>query len=772
MDRPELQQFARQLAAWTELVIDNGRTPFRKVTLYTPLQTEQGLLAPPLVFWINRQSMMAGGLLMLPGKDLAAELERGRCCAEALALRHFVTWEADRIRIWQLEGNQVQEYRVFSIGVTNHPDSFRLLLNELLEALKLLTVIGLVPPTELSVYYLLNLFLATLELSFPSILDRCRSQRALEPDDAGDDTEFQAREINRLTLLQLLTLLWEEQLPSAILPEKLGRAIELSLPKLSLHLQQALTHIGPAGPNDLPHESAVCFHHLLLRLRQLNWQQPRERALAGIRLLIDTWYPSHEESRLLSPVVFYPSGPVLADSVGTVLSDSATLMAAQALLEELLQQTCRQQYYGTLFQFGASPLPSGKIAARLLSKRRPTRDERHHFSALLRTSWPNRRFRITGDKPFWLWETLHLLGLCAPHQELQLVLPQEALQLPITEPFWPLLQENYRISELHRLPARQALLKLSRDEGTEQSINIVADDRIQRISASSELAPLRAQLLLALTLPAVLFALIDKDFIWPTAEFAERFPIKGLEYYAQSGLGRLSWQLLAETAWPESTDQLLESLIEYCWPVPETRFLLELEQRLTASPSPPEPARIDRCLAELWGCPELSDLNLDFLPTLTKVPGTGVGIDKDLYKEILAQISSEGVPSFPEQYLYFLDNPATRHYHLAPPLRIHSEFLGQFELLDANGKTIQVYGEELARALQLCGELDRRDVDLPADREQLELILDYYRQDLRNLRTQLKRLCHSRLANQSAARKMANKIWRELQLPAEKWIAD
>ncbi len=196
MNNTDLQKFARQLADWAELIITNGRTPFRKVTLYTPLQTEQGQLNPPLIFWINRQSMMAGGLILLPEKDLAAELERGRCCAEALALRHFVTWETDRVRIWQVDQQQIQQHREFLIDQLDRPESFRHLLNELLEALKLLTVLGMVPPGELSVHYLHNLFLATLEISFGPLLDYYRSQGAL--DNSLSNHDASAKGLSRL----------------------------------------------------------------------------------------------------------------------------------------------------------------------------------------------------------------------------------------------------------------------------------------------------------------------------------------------------------------------------------------------------------------------------------------------------------------------------------------------------------------------------------------------------------------------------------------------
>jgi len=769
MNKPDLQQFARQLAAWTQLVIDNGRTPFRKVTLYTPLQTEQGQLNPPLIFWINRQSMMAGGLLLLPDLDLDRELECGRCCAEALGLRHFVTWETDRVRIWQLEKLQVRPYREFSIGPVDHPDSFRLLLNELLEALKLLAVLGMVPPAELSGHYLHNLFLATLELSFPPLLESCRSQRALDHDRPLDDAELRAMEINRLTLLQLLALLGHRQLPDAILPEKLSRAIALSLPKLPLPLQQALVRTGPAEAVELPYESSVCFHHLLLRLRQLNWKQPPERALTSIRLLIDGWYPVKDEP---SPVQFYPQGPVLAETTHRILSDSATLLAAQSLLEDILQQPVRQQYFGNLFQFGALPLPEETITARLLNNRRPAREERHQYAALLRTSWPNRRFRIPGDKPLWLWETLHLLGLCAPRQKLQLTLQLTALQTPAGEPFWSLLRENFRIVELRQLADEQIRMQLYRGEGEEQPVDVYSSGGKRRLTPVSRGAFLRAQLLYALRLPDELFSLIDEEFVWPTEETVERIPLAGLKYYAQSRLGQQTWELLCNEPLPDSAVNLRQSLVETGWPVPDPELLAELETQLQSDEGLPAQSSIDRLLASLCQCPAVNAVEIvSTSPAATPEESRTAG-DRELKREILEQLCVEGIPLFPEQYLYFLDNPETTHYSLAPPVKIVNQFLGQFDLIDAEGKIIQGYGEELSNALLLCGELGRQDIDLPADREQLAQILGYYRQDLRNLLQQLKRFCHSRFESSAAARKMANKIWKELQLPAEKWFAD
>ena len=100
MKETELKDFARQLSIWAELVIEHGRTPFRRVDLFPRINTYLGPLQPPLVFWINRQSLMAGGVILLPDNNLPQQLELGSATTAALGLQHFVTWESDRIRIW------------------------------------------------------------------------------------------------------------------------------------------------------------------------------------------------------------------------------------------------------------------------------------------------------------------------------------------------------------------------------------------------------------------------------------------------------------------------------------------------------------------------------------------------------------------------------------------------------------------------------------------------------------------------------------------------
>jgi len=195
--------------------------------------------------------------------NLDDELKRGRACALALGLRHFVTWETEQVRIWQVEKDDVTEHQVFPLGDPENLESFRYLLADLLNALKLLAVLGAIPATELSHWYLCNLFQITLQQALPPLVEAYRSQRSEIDEHSPEDADICAHEAGRMLLLQVLALLWYDKFPEAILPEKMERAIELSLPELPDFPRETLALKTTIKPPALPLETAVSFHHLL-----------------------------------------------------------------------------------------------------------------------------------------------------------------------------------------------------------------------------------------------------------------------------------------------------------------------------------------------------------------------------------------------------------------------------------------------------------------------------------------------------------------------------
>ena len=137
----------------------------------------------------------------------------------------------------------------------------------------------------------------------------------------------------------------------------------------------------------------------------------------------------------------------------------------------------------------------------------------------------------------------------------------------------------------------------------------------------------------------------------------------------------------------------------------------------------------------------------------------------------MQQLSTHGIPNFPEQYLYFLDQPEMCHYAITPPLVIKNSLLGEFELEDAKGQVIAGYGEELKQVLLFCSAFGKTEIDLPSDRYQLEELLTYYQKDLETLYKFLNDLCYSQVENSKSARKMVKKTWENLNLPTPSWFS-
>lgn len=759
MTHPELQKFAQQLSVWTELIIENGRTPFRRVDLYPKIHTDQGVLQPPLVFWINRQSMMAGAIMLLPEQDIELELEHGRSCCEALGLKHFVTWESDQVRIWQQDSDGIHQHQQFSFKHAEHPDSFRHLLGDVLEALKLLAVIGLVPSTELSPHYLHNLFQTALDLALPAQVNSYRSQRADEELSTAEDADQLANEANRLLLLQLLSLAWHQQLPSAILPEKLERAIQLSLPQLPETLKQTLTLSITSTPPALPYETAVCFHHLLLRLRQLSWRQSEQRAMTSIQLLINGWAPEQQTPQATADVHLYPQSPVLSPTTQLILSDSPSLLAAASLLQDLSQQPQKELVHGNLFKLDFGLLVRRSICGLLNNPRLLSREERHQFTTLFRTSWPNRRFRIAGDKPLWFWELIHLLGLSKDQKTLHLTLPRTVITSAVDEAFWSLLLESYSLQKVTDLGDQLIILELIPEAGLETPPSVVLANETRTLVVTTETSFLRNQLLLALQLPTEIFQLLGSKLVWPNDEVLDETALSGLQFFTQSRLWKRFEQILnSNPATPQEDDRQ-----DAAWPRPDILHLNELarEQTTVTKKQAIDP---DQLLAELLQVPTLATLEMAE-QTRTRSAANPRNSDKDLLDELAQQLQREGVPTFPDKYLYFLEQPEMANYHFTPPLIKTSELLGEIELEDAAGQRMLIYGEELANALLLCSELGKPEVELPTDRQQLLMLQQHYWKDMLSLHKQLNNRCHNRLKSSKAANKLTKKVWKKLNLP-------
>ena len=206
-----------------------------------------------------------------------------------------------------------------------------------------------------------------------------------------------------------------------------------------------------------------------------------------------------------------------------------------------------------------------------------------------------------------------------------------------------------------------------------------------------------------------------------------------------------------------------------CIPLPDPLLLQELAAAGQKDPTGPA-EHTDQLLAKLLNCQIVATLEPPTKIKPTPADGPGGPAKKKLKDNILQQLQNYGIPGFPEQYLYFLEQPEMLSYKFQPPLQLKHSVLGQFELEDSEGQVIEGYGAELEQALLICAQQGKTRVDLPRDRNQLDLLLSYYKKDLNTLYKYLKNLCYSQIDKTQSARKLVGKVWKKLDLPDPQWF--
>ena len=170
MDPTLLQQFRQQLASWIETRLLQ-RLPFQRLELCPETLTDQGCLTPDLVLWINRDSQLAGSMILLPDVVDDRILAEGVSLAKALGLGHFTTWAPREVSIWNLTSGKPSLLHSFPLPPANRirPEDFQHTLDNLLERLKVITVTSAPPTAEYSVHYFANLCLRILQELTPGL---------------------------------------------------------------------------------------------------------------------------------------------------------------------------------------------------------------------------------------------------------------------------------------------------------------------------------------------------------------------------------------------------------------------------------------------------------------------------------------------------------------------------------------------------------------------------------------------------------------------------
>ncbi|MDX9708643.1 MAG: hypothetical protein RBT64_03725 [Trichloromonas sp.] len=775
MNQEHLQRFAEQLAHWAGQALTEGRFPFRRVDLHPPLLTEAGEESPALVFWINRESHMAGGLLLLPPAALEDVAESGRRCAAALGLRHFAVWAPHELSIWEIRVDRLLRHRDIPLS-GDHPGAFQQALRQLMEALKPLSVLGAVPAADLEGSYLANLWRVAPRDSRDALEEGFRTLRASRRE-AGENPQERACDKGVLTLLRLLALAACDRLPNGGPPEELETALSEALTELPEGLRESLAPAPWEMP--LPFPVAVRFHHLARRLGQLDVGRDRQRLLRALDLFAagedlgagadDAPLPDGEEPVLL---LHPPLSAARQGRRALMEAGRPALLALLALRRELAGLPPSLRRSEDIFSLMPA-MPPRLIRGRLDERRIPDREERAVLTTRLRSSWPTRRFRLDAKAPRWHWEFLHLLGLAAEEGHIILDTPAGWLNAPAGEALVELLREEFTLIEVALTGTGGLRLELVKARRPEQGTHFLRTAGERTLPWRELVAGHRALLPLALGLDGGLFPLLKSGRLaiptsddWPADRGTEAF------LFSRSTLGRHLWSIVAGDRPLPEIGNLRECARRFGLPLPGREVLDQL-RLLDWHRGRPLPATelLDQAVERWLGATRPPSVTGD-MPPASPAPPRPAPPSAALLARIVARVFIDGIPRFPEHYLYDHYRPELVNYRLTPPLALREEFFGRFTLVDGDDKTLTVDGEETAQALLLAAAGGRREVALPRERALTEAILSRYRADLRALRGKLIQACHAAIPQAATADRIAEKLWRDQSLPPVTFLGE
>jgi len=445
-----LPQFRRRLFDWLQVRLADGRTPFRRVEETPEVAVGNRLPPPDLVLWINRDSLLAGAMILVPHRVDQKLLHEGGITAGRLGLRQLVTWGATSVDIWEVVAGVPQRLQSWPIPAAGQASAaaFTETFEQLLQALKNQAVAAMLPAGQLPPDYFANLCRMVLRDMEAGLQEAARvAAPAGQPDGY---TSRQARDKGWLSIWRLLALLRYGRIPPGVDPERLERAYSYALAGLDPEIFRQCRPDDSEAP--LPESVAVRLHHLAGRLSQLGWQLDSQRAQVTLELLlaetardceVDTTplaepprpralLVNHLPPQLPAAALLLAPRPCLAGLALTSRAAGIPLPAWMAdTLEALPADSRPEQVVATLHD--REPLPPGERQRRLAALRQP---------------WPYRRFQMAATTPAWVSEALHLGGTVDPAGTLLLTLPPDWPAAPGAELLWQALTERLALAEL------------------------------------------------------------------------------------------------------------------------------------------------------------------------------------------------------------------------------------------------------------------------------------------------------------------------------------
>lgn len=767
MDQPTLNSFRARIHDWVQQRLETGRYPFRRIEACPELFCDQGVEIPDLVLWINRSSCLAGAVLLIPTKTDEESRRRGKRAAQALGLANFVLWSARNISIWSVDQQNdtpIETLELSSLSAVTAQD-FETILDQLLSRLKVFAVSGLMARETLPPGYFANLCRLALDDLLPAQLEVSR----ISVDGTCSDNwaERVAREKAWLTLWRLLLLVSEERLPPRFQPHRLEQVMTYTLADFDLPQETGLA-IDSEEP-ELSEEASICFHHLGNRLKQLGWEDDRERAAASVAILLHraaiffgVAVPPLAESPAETSLTVNLADPRMFATPALVAA--APFRAGMDLLAALRRTQPQTIQASSVTELHEISVPT-ETTAYLSDRSIPDVEDRSKRLLKLRKVWPNHRFSLPADSPTWVWEGLHLTGILSDSASLQLMLaPQWAFDSGV-KIFWRYLLKRHQLASCRVTDGGLTFLNFAPpgEEGGPELMRREGPVRLERDIAVTQ-SP--ALLNFCLLCHREILELVQSGQLRPWHGLLEgdlfRQRTKEIFLFLHTSVGLHILQHLLNKTEPPSLGKMPEALVEASLLLPGEDILAAFAA-LDWMPGQkqPERSRLDRILRSCWG-------KLPAVSMATPDQSKHKIRNKDRHKlrlQIAESVFIDGIPRFPEDYLRQYYRPALQNFLIPGPLQPFDRFFGKFFLRTEDGAEIQADDEATARALLVTSRLGRETVQLPRDATIGEQILSKYLDDMEALWRTLVRECRRQVPVRAQALSMARSVWKEQRLP-------
>ena len=767
-----LQHFSQQLHSWCAERLEQKPGPFRQAEANPHLLGDGDSLAPPVILWINRESYLAGGVILLPQKDEQDIFAVGLETAKALGLPYFHAWSRYDISCWSALSEPPEKIWEYALPAedTSSPAIFRKSLNLLIDQMEQIFFDQQLQIPSVSDLYLANLIHTTFIDILPAM------QKTMQIDQSATTTEsIPLVEIKNLlfqTLLIPTGLALCNNLPTGTTPASIIDTLSSALASNPEDLRQVWPH--RLNAHKFPAECRRRLHHFCCRIQQLA-PYLAENAASATNRLLNEWatqlggYPVPDQSSELQQIVINPDRCDLAVAPSIEIGPTG-ILAATALIRHFLTVDKPKQQQITSPLYLSETLSEHQISGTLYEDNNPSTVEQKKLNAFLRISWPNRKLSFSGKTPLWAWQFLHICGLAGGLSQLNLILPSDWLWERYGEVIMTALDGKLGFSRIHRLNPGQLQCQLQ-PVAEEWETVIERDDGTQIILKAVPNHTLRSRTILALNAPNEINQLLDTvDLEIYQMDLIEDFSRTGLNHFSQSSLGQGLWKLLAPGRTTPKNEKLVAELSRAGVPLPGKDVLAALG-RLSRSAGQISTADIDQELAVWIG---------ETLPFLATTPPNRSRSDRKTEKidntderldSLLLRCQTEEIPNFPEDYLY--DTPLSERtiYTFTGQLEIIDSFFDQVVLADQQQLQIIVDGVKQAEALILISSFRSGPVELPQSHAVTAAIVDRYYRELKELRRTFSRHAADLVSDENITMTV-DLIWQRLPLPALNLITD